>query len=139
MHLSLPKRFPLFILASSVCWSFQRLISALTQGGDGGNGNFFRLTCSVMLWGGRNTVNKYHWHVWEVLTLFQLHWICPSSRPVCFHSLHFSGSRLLFQELSEAGPGSPALPRSKLLRLRFLGTSQMHRLCWACILYPSQV
>ena len=32
MHLSLPKRFPLFILASSVCWSLQCLISVLTQG-----------------------------------------------------------------------------------------------------------
>ena len=28
---------------------------------------FFRLTCSVVLWGGRNTVNKYPWHVWGVL------------------------------------------------------------------------
>ena len=32
MHLSLPKQFPLFILASSVCKSLQCLISALTQG-----------------------------------------------------------------------------------------------------------
>ena len=32
MHLSLPKWFPLFILASSVCWSLQCLVSALTQG-----------------------------------------------------------------------------------------------------------
>ena len=51
MHLSLPKQFPLFILASSVCWSLQCLISALTQGG--GGGHFFRLTCSVVLWGER--------------------------------------------------------------------------------------
>ena len=41
---------------ASVCWSFQRLISTLTQGGDGGH--FFRLTCSVMLWGGRDAANK---------------------------------------------------------------------------------
>ena len=33
MHLSLPKWFPLFMLASSVSWSLQCLISALTQGG----------------------------------------------------------------------------------------------------------
>ena len=32
MHLSLPKWFPLLILASSVCWSLQCLISTLTQG-----------------------------------------------------------------------------------------------------------
>ena len=44
------------VLASSVCWSPQCLISALTQGG--GGGHFFRLTCSVVLWGGRNTANK---------------------------------------------------------------------------------
>ena len=34
---ALPKRFPLFILASSVCWSLQCLISTLTQGGGGGH------------------------------------------------------------------------------------------------------
>ena len=73
MHLSLPKWFPLFILASSVCWSFQCLIFA--QGG-AMVVTFFRLTCSVM-WGGRNTANKYHWHVGGVLTVFQLHWVCP--------------------------------------------------------------
>ena len=50
LHLSLPKWFPLFILAS-VCWSLQCLISTLTQGGDAGH--VFRLTCSVVLWGGR--------------------------------------------------------------------------------------
>ena len=46
-----------FVLASSVCKSLQCLISALTQGGDGGH--LFRFTCSVVLWGGRNTANKY--------------------------------------------------------------------------------
>ena len=134
MHLSLPKRFPLFILASSVCWSLQCLISTLTQGG--GGGHFFRLTCSVVLWGGRNTANKYHW---RVLTVIQPHWVCPHSQRVCFPSLHCSGSRLLCQELSEVGPGLRALPRSKPLRFRFLGTPQRCRLGWACVLCPSQV
>ena len=69
----------------------------------------------------------------------QLHWVCPRSGLVCFHGLHFSGSRLLCWELSEAGPGLRALPRSKLLRFRFLGTPQRRRLGWACILCPSQV
>ena len=68
MHLSLPKWFPLFILASSVCKSLQCLISALTQGGKGGH--LLMLMCSVVLWGGRNTANKYHWHVWGVLAVF---------------------------------------------------------------------
>ena len=54
LHLSLSRRFP--VLASTVCWSLQCLISAQAQGG--GGGHFFRLTCSVVLWGGRNAANK---------------------------------------------------------------------------------
>ena len=104
---------------------------------------FFRLTCSVVLWGGRNTANKYHWHVWGVLAVSRPHWVCPRSQQVCFHGLHFSGSRLLCQNclrraldcvhfpgLSRSGSGSQvlhkstdwvgsafcALPRSKQLR-----------------------
>ena len=42
-------------------------------------------------------------------------------------------------ELSKSGPGLHALPRSKPLRFRFSGTPQRHRLCWACVLCPSQV
>ena len=42
-------------------------------------------------------------------------------------------------ELSKAGPGLRALPRTKLLRFRFLGTPQRYRLGWACVLCPSQV
>ena len=38
-----------------------------------------------------------------------------------------------------AGPGLPALPRSKPLRFRFSGPPQRRRLCWACVLYPSPV
>ena len=95
---------------------------------------FFRLTCSVVLWGGRNTANIYHWHV---LTVIQPHWVCPRSRSVCFPCLHCSGFRLLCRELSDAGPGLHALPRSK--PLRFSGTPQRCRLGWACILCPSQV
>ena len=70
---------------------------------------FFRLACSVVLWGGRNTANKYHWCV---LTVIQPHWVCPRSLRVCFTSLHCSGSRLLCWELSDAGPRLHALPRS---------------------------
>ena len=57
----------------------------------------------------------------------------------CFPSLPCSGSRLLCRELSDAGPGLYALPRSKPLRLRFSGTPQRHRLGWACVLCLSQV
>ena len=137
LHVSLPKQFPLLILTSSVCWSPQCLISALTQGG--GDGHFLSLTCSVLLWGGTNTANKYHWCVWGVLAVFQMNWAYPCSRHVCFHILHFSGSRLLCRELSEVGPGLRVLPRSKQLRFMFSGTPQRCRLGWACILCPSQV
>ena len=122
---------------ASVCWSLQCLIAALIQGR--GGGHFFRLTCSVMLWRGRNTANKYHWHLWGVLAVSQAPWVCPSSWRVCFPSLHCSGFRLLCQELSEAGPVLSVLPRSKPLRFRFSGTPQRCRLGWACDLYPSQV
>ena len=42
-------------------------------------------------------------------------------------------------ELSKIGPVFCVLPRSKLLRFRFLSTSQMHRLGLACVFCPSQV
>ena len=42
-------------------------------------------------------------------------------------------------ELSKAGPGLHALPRSKPLRFRFSGTPQRCRLGWACVLCLSQV
>ena len=83
----------------------------------------------------RNTAYKYHWHVWGVLAVSGLHWVCPCSQYVYFLGLHCSGcSRLFCRELSEAGPGLHALPRSTLLRFSFLGTPQRHRLSWACVL-----
>ena len=95
--------------------------------------------CSVVLWGRRNTANKSHWRVWGALTVSLRHWVCPCSRCGYFPSLHCSGSRLLCRELSEAGPGLHALPRSKPLRFRFSGPAQRRRLGWACVLCPSQV
>ena len=97
---------------------------------------FFRLPCSVVLWGGRNTASKC---LRGVIVVSQPHWVCPLSRCVCFPSLHCSGSSLLCRELSEAGPGLHALPRSKPLRFRFSGTRQRPRLGWASVLCPSQV
>ena len=41
------------VIASSVCWSLQCLVSTLTQRGWWRTLLFFRLTCSVTLWGGR--------------------------------------------------------------------------------------
>ena len=102
-------------------------------------GQFFRLHCSVVLWGGRNTANKYHWRVWAVLAVSGPHWVCPHSRCVCFTCRHCSGSCCLAGDLSKVGPGLCVLPRSKPLRFRFSGTPQRHRLSWLCVLSPSQV
>ena len=60
---------------ASVCWSLQCLIFALTQVGR--HGLLFRFTCSVVLWGGRDTADKYHLRVWRALSVFWPHWVCP--------------------------------------------------------------
>ena len=109
---------------ASVCWSLQCLISALTQGGSGGH--FLR--CSVVLWGGRNAADRYHWCLWGVLAVSRPHWVCPHSWRVCFRCLYCLGSRLLCQELSEASPGLHAPPRSKPLRFRHSGSTQVQTL-----------
>ena len=67
---------------------FSVLISALTWGGE--DGHLFWLTCSVVLWRGRNIANKYRWHVWAMLTLEGPSWVCRSPR-CCL----LSGSTLL--------------------------------------------
>ena len=75
----------------------------------------------------------------NVLAVSQPHWVCPRSQRVCFPCLHCLGYRLLCCEMSEAGPGLCALPRSKPLRFRYSGIPQRRRLSWACVLSPSQV
>ena len=49
----------------------------------------------------------------------------PRSQRVCFPSLHCSGSRLLYQELAEAGPGFSTLKATqvKAAQLQVLGYS----------------
>ena len=117
----------MFILPFSVCKSL--LISALTQGGK--CGHLLRLTCSVLLWGGRNTADRYCWHVCGVLAGYGPHWVCPRSQRRVL-----SGSTLLrFQGTIQAGPAFRALPRAK--PLRFSGSPQGHRLGWASILCSS--
>ena len=71
-----------FVYLASVCRSHQCLISALTQAGGGGLP--FRFACSVVLWGGRGTADKYHWPVWGALAVFRPHWVCPHSRVCAF-------------------------------------------------------
>ena len=76
----------LFVYFGFLCKSLQGLILTLIQGGKGGH--LFRLTCSVVLWERTKTANKYHWYMWEVLTVYGPHRVCPSSQCMCFLSLH---------------------------------------------------
>ena len=112
----------MFILASSVCKSLQCLTSALTQGGEGGH--LFRLTCSVVLWGGSSTANQCHWRVWGALAVSQPHWVCPAHDVCAFLVYTAQAPGCSAGDLSKAGPGLRVLPRSMLLRFRFLGTPQ---------------
>ena len=121
----------MFILAFSVCKSLQCLSSTLTQGGKGGH--LFRLTCSAVLRGGRDTANKYHWRVWGHTGF------APAQGVYAFPVYTAQALGCSAGELSKVGPGFCVLPRSKLLRFRFSGTPQRHRLSWACVLCPSQV
>ena len=131
---------PLLVLAFSFRFPLQCLISTLTQGGKGGH--LFRLTCSVVLWGGRDTANKHRWHVWGVLAVYGPHCICPSSRRrvrpgstvlrlegalqghcpkralsfVHFPGLSHSGSQVICKRTDSVGCAFCALPSSEQLR-----------------------
>ena len=92
-----------------------------------------------MLQGGRNTANKRHWRVWGVLEVSGPHWVCPAHGMCAFPVYTAQAQDCSAGELSKVGPGLRALPRSKLLRFRFSGTPQRHRLGWTCVLCPSQI
>ena len=65
----------------------------------------FRITCSVMLWGGRNTANTYHWRVQRVLAVYMDHTgFAPVHGSVYFPSLHCSSSRFLKPALQGCCP-----------------------------------
>ena len=118
-----------FVLASSICWSLQCLISALTQGGQWWTlfvGSLVQLRCGE---GGTLQTNNT-----GVCSQCLSH-----TGPDLARGTHSSGSRLLHRELSEAGPGLHAPLRSKPLRFRHSCSPQRHRLGWACVLCPSQV
>ena len=148
----------MFILNSSDCKSLQCLISTLTQGGKGGH--LFRLTCSVVLWGGRNIANKHYWRVLRVLTMYGPHRVCPSSwrhvlswstllrlqvalQGYCpkrtLHFMHFPGlscsglgSHVLRKCTDLVGCTFFALPRSE--QLRQPGAWRAHPPRWAVCL-----
>ena len=145
----------MFISASSVGKSLQCLISALTQGGQGGH--LFRLTCSVVLWGGKNTANislvcmgsaRSVWttlglpqltaHVLSQSTLLRLHVVLHGSCPKrALGFVHFlalscsgSGSQVLHKGTDSVGLAFCALPRPRELRPPVLGEHTVPgRLC----------
>ena len=108
-------------LSSSFCRSPQCLISALTQGGEGGH--LFRLTCSVVLWGGKDAANTADVGR-ECLQGADHTGFAPAQGGMCFPVLHCSDSRVSAGALSKVAPAFHALPRSK--QLGFLGTLQRH-------------
>ena len=96
-------------LSSSVCWSLQCLISALTQGGWWWTHFFFlgSLVQSRCGEGGMLQTNNT-----GVCSQCLSH-----TGPAPTHGAHRSGSTLLRREPSEAGPRLHAPPQSKPLRL----------------------
>ena len=125
-------------LASSVCWSLQCLIPALTQGGCGGY--FFRLTCSVTPWEGRDAANNNTGMCSQCLSHtgpIPAHDVCalpahtaqalvcsPRNRPrLAMGSMHLpglshsgSGTRVVLRGADLVWPAFCALPRSEQLR-----------------------
>ena len=110
-------------------------------GGEGGH--LFRLTCSVVLWGGRNTANTYHWCVGSARSVCATLGLPPLKACVLFQSTllrlqvalqvnclnwaldceHFpglscssSGSWVLHKGADLVGPAFCARPRSEQLR-----------------------
>ena len=77
--------------------------------------------------------------MWGVLTVSRPYWVCPAHNMCAFPVYTAQAPGCSSGALSKAGPGLYALPRSKPLRFRFLGTPQRCRLNWACVLCPSQV
>ena len=139
----LQSSFLFFVYFDFLCLQvYSCLIFPLTKGGKGGH--LFRLACSVALWGGRDTANKYHWHVWGVITVYRPHCVFPRplrhvlswstllrlqvallvyypKQTLCF--MHFpglshsgSGSWVLHKGIDLVGHVFCAFPRSKKLK-----------------------
>ena len=133
MHLSLPKRFPLFILASVFC-CFQCLVSTLTQGGQWWSLFLGSLVQSCCGEGGTlqtnitGTCSQYFSHT----GFAPIHAMCAF--PV--YTAHFPGYSAENSLMRALGClHSPGLSCSGS------GSRVLHkgRLGWACVLCPSQV
>ena len=103
-----------FVYFGLFCKSLQCLISTLTQGGK--DGHLLRLTCSVVLWGGSDTANKYYWCVWGALAVHGPHWVCPAHGVCGFPVCTAQAPGCSAGALSKADAAFCALPRSEQLR-----------------------
>ena len=65
--------------------------------------------------------------------------VCGECSQCMDHSGSAAAPGCSARALSKAGPAFHVLPRSELLRFRFSGTPQEHRLGWVCVLCPSLV
>ena len=92
-----------------------------------------------MLRGGRNSANSITGVCGECSQCLGHTGFAPAHSVCAFRVYTARAPGFSAGELSKAGPGLHALPRSTLLMFRFLGTPQRHRLGWACVLCPSQV
>ena len=129
MHLSLLKRFPLFILASSVCKSLQCLIFALTQGGGGGHllRPLVQSHCGEEGTLQTNVPGMYG----ECAQCLDHTGFAPAHGGCAFPVYTAQAPGCSAGDLSKAGPG--------FVYFSFSCTPQRHRLGWACVFCPSQV
>ena len=82
------------------------------------------LTCSFVLWGGRNTANNITGMCGECSQCMDHTEFAPLTASVLSQSTLLRLQVALQGELSKAGPGFCALPRFKLLRFRFSTKAQ---------------
>ena len=78
----------------------------------GRGGILFRFACSVMLWGGRGTAEKYHWCVGEYLQCSGHIGFSPAHGCLCFPRLHCSGFSLLYRKWALSCMHFPGLRHS---------------------------
>ena len=125
----------LFILASSVCKSLQCLISALTQGAV--VVTFLGSLVESCCWEGGALQTNVPGVCGERSQCLGHTGFAPAHGVCAFPVYTAQAPDCSAGELSKMGPVFCVLSRSKLLRFRFSGTRQRHRLGWACVLCPS--
>ena len=126
-----------FVYFGFLCKSLQCLISALTKGAKvvTYSGSLVQLCC-----GEEGTLQTNITGVCgEFLQCLGYTGFAPTHGAYAFPVYTSQALGCSAGELSEAGPGLRALPRSKPLSFRISGTPRSHRLSWACVLCPSQV